>query len=1072
MVRPRPVASESAARLVGRVAEIAELSAMLRDACEGRGAVALVEGDAGIGKTRLAEEAAVQANRQHMVLAWGHSWEHGGAPPFWPWTQALRSLSQAGAPEPGVALARLLPELAGGELAAGLAGLDERFALFDEVLRYLSNASAERATLIVLEDLHAADVASLELLAFVARHARDSRLAIVATLRPVDAERSPVAAEIIDRARRNARRIELRPLGRDEVAELARDGSGGTLSDDTVRQVLAVAEGYPLYVTELVRILASRRDATTDSLPVPTSARAILRARLEGVAGTTRELLDAASVIGREAPLPLLAAVCGRTVESCAGELEIAAKLGVIMLSSGGRARFSHALFADTLRKELSSAKRAELHLTIATALEQIDPAGSPATVAEIAHHLLAAGPRAAARAIEHARLAAGSAIRTLALEEAIELLLRARDACDAVYPPDHATRAEVLVGLARAYALAGDIAAARTASFEVAELARHWRSPDLLARAGLALGAALTVGTTDRQLVELLRRALRELPRDHSTLRAQVLARLASALQPSRTPEEPVSMAREAIAMTAELDDDRVRLEVLHLASAGLAKFAPPDERLAVDVEAARLAEELQEPSLALRARMRLVIDRLETGDLPRARDDASHYAALAARARPEHAWPVPMLRAMFALYEGRLVEHDLCVAEAKGLVEASDDRLGSMSLEMHEIGYLRTIGDDGALRGRCSTLWQGPDGPYELYDRVLRAMIFTRTGREAEIHPLLARHDPSDLVSQQDLTLALWAGEAAARVRDPRWAEVLLRWLRPQAERVIVQGLHGMFVEGPVARVLVLLADVLDEGGEARSWLDLALERLRADGAAPLEARLLYEWGAIRAARGDATEAERALGAAHEIAVALGLPLAGAIARARAPVEKPRSPNPSGGEVVVLVRDGDGWALSGLGATVRMRSSRGLEMLSRLLEARGREVHCLDLTGVAPVGAGGDAGEAIDRAARDAYRARLLDLDAELSEAEAWNDLARADELRGEAEALRAEVARGVGLGGRPRRSGAAAERARINAQRRIADAIRRIHSHHAKLGEHLARSVRTGTFCSYDPDRPQRR
>ena len=146
---------------------------------------------------------------------------------------------------------------------------------------------------------------------------------------------------------------------------------------------------------------------------------------------------------------------------------------------------------------------------------------------------------------------------------------------------------------------------------------------------------------------------------------------------------------------------------------------------------------------------------------------------------------------------------------------------------------------------------------------------------------------------------------------------------------------------------------------------------------------------------------------------------------------------------------------------------------MLAKLVDRPGREIHVLDLAsagdGDAPGGPGvdlGDAGEVIDLRARSAYKGRIDDLREELAEAEGWSDAARVTRIRAELEALTRQIAAAVGLGGRERRSGSAAERARIVVQRRIREAIKKIGREDADLGRHLEWAVRTGTFCAYEP------
>jgi hypothetical protein len=174
-----------------------------------------------------------------------------------------------------------------------------------------------------------------------------------------------------------------------------------------------------------------------------------------------------------------------------------------------------------------------------------------------------------------------------------------------------------------------------------------------------------------------------------------------------------------------------------------------------------------------------------------------------------------------------------------------------------------------------------------------------------------------------------------------------------------------------------------------------------------------------------------------------------------------------------VSFVAEGEYWTVTGQGGLVRLKNSRGLSMLARLVADPGREIAALDLD--APAGLAvvdrGDAGELLDDRARAAYRRRLIELEEELSQAEAWNDPARLARARAESDALRAELCRAVGLGGRIRRAGGATERARINVQRRIADAIRKIEEHNAALGRHLSQAVRTGAYLSYLPERAHR-
>ncbi|MBX7098752.1 MAG: hypothetical protein K1X89_13680, partial [Myxococcaceae bacterium] len=196
---------------------------------------------------------------------------------------------------------------------------------------------------------------------------------------------------------------------------------------------------------------------------------------------------------------------------------------------------------------------------------------------------------------------------------------------------------------------------------------------------------------------------------------------------------------------------------------------------------------------------------------------------------------------------------------------------------------------------------------------------------------------------------------------------------------------------------------------------------------------------------------------------AAQLGVELPGD-ASAEVRLAAPRVPAAPGAGLT-LVREGELWAVSAGGKTVRLKHSRGLVMLEQLVREAGKDVHCteLDRAGDGPIDQG-DAGEVFDARAKAQYRARLRALAEDLEDAEHRSDARRAEQVREELDALTEQLAAGVGLGGRARRVGGAAERARVNVQRRLKDAIERIAEGLPELGAHLRWAVRTGTFCSY--------
>ena len=249
------------------------------------------------------------------------------------------------------------------------------------------------------------------------------------------------------------------------------------------------------------------------------------------------------------------------------------------------------------------------------------------------------------------------------------------------------------------------------------------------------------------------------------------------------------------------------------------------------------------------------------------------------------------------------------------------------------------------------------------------------------------------------------------------------------------------------------------------------------RAHRAEGNEARALLEFRAARAAFERIGAASEEARAAQAIGETPGGDLTPSPLQAGPPVASNVRVHPDN----MFRREGDYWSVVFEGHIVRLRDVRGLRYLARLLANPGREFHVLDLVAVEPRGAAGgsrgaeqgvpfrdagDAGELLDGRAKDAYRRRLAEIEDDLEEARELGDAARAAQANAEREFLVSELSRAVGLGGRDRRAGSAAERARASVTRAVRQAMKRIREHDPELGAHLDRTIRTGTYCAYLP------
>jgi len=252
-----PAGRLAAGVFVGRAAELAALEAALLDAEAGRGRLVMLAGEAGIGKSRLADELASEAKRRGVQIAWGRCWEAGGAPAYWPWVQALRPLVRD--IEPGVLLElrQQLPELS-EVLPAGPSsaetGSGDRFRVFEAVSQFLRLAARDRPVLVVLDDMQAADPSSILMLEFLASELADAAVLMLAAYRESDLEPGdPTLAALTRVGRHASKRIFLRGLQEDEVAALIELTAQVRPPPELVAAITGESKGNPLAVGDIVR---------------------------------------------------------------------------------------------------------------------------------------------------------------------------------------------------------------------------------------------------------------------------------------------------------------------------------------------------------------------------------------------------------------------------------------------------------------------------------------------------------------------------------------------------------------------------------------------------------------------------------------------------------------------------------------------------------------------------------------------------------------------------------------------------------------------------------------------------
>ncbi len=1055
--------------LVGRAREFEQLDAALARAFEGRGALVLLTGEPGIGKTTLARAFSERAGARGAARAWGACWDGGGAPAYWPWVQIVRSLARNediaslrvalghGAPW----IAGLLPELAGALGSPPPPSEQDsdqaRFRLFDALGTLLATIARQRPLVVVLDDLHWADVSSLYALEFVARTLPEVPILAIAAYRHAEAHARPELAAPLGGLARAAMRLPLEGLNRDDVGRMAAARARGLPSPPTpapeasewiperlITAVHRASGGNPFFVDELVQLLASQgrlgdRRSAHEPLPLPDGVRDAIRRRLTPLDAAASTALDAASVLGGEFNVATLGRVLKLAPAAVLEHVDSALRAGVVTLTEDpGRLAFAHSLVRETLLEGLGSTRRAQLHLLTAETLEDVYREDLEPRLSEIAHHFLhAASEGGAARAVDFAARAAQRAIEQFSYEEAARLYARALEAAEAL-PADEARAWTLNQGLGESLMRAGDSAGAQEALRVAAAHARRLSDPQRLAQAALAstLGG-FSAGVVEPELVRLLEEALSRIDGVRSDdpveqvavddLRCRVRVQLALALYWSPQRERREQLVDEALLLARAIFAGEVaqrsreqrlkadRTLAFALAQGFVAVWGPETvpRGLPISVEALELCETTNDAELAMQVRLWRISLLLELDDPVRADEEIEAFGTTARRlGQPRMLVYDPLHRAMAAHLRGDLLAAERHTAQAVAQSRDVRGSIGPIIADAQTFLVRRTRGRhldlEPLVRGAADRL------PAMRMWRCGLALVLAELGREEEARrelEHLAANDFDDLPRDALWLVALsLLAELCARLADPPRARRLYELIVPYEGRNVVS--MGAAYLGPVARYLGLLAMTTGDYERALGHLETARaasERMGARLMVVLTALDAAEVLARRAAPGDAQRGSALVDRVADDARAQGMDGAQtriADLRRRLELAATASQRPRHAS---LSRDQDVWMLDWGERSICLQDAKGLHHLAALLSCPDTPIEAVSLAAADPRGA----------------RERPV----------------------------------------APK--GTVGERARINVTRSLRATLKRIAEHDPELGSLLQNSVRTGRVCAYEPD-----
>ena len=590
-VQRRGVVPSALTPMVGRESEQANLRRAVDEALAGRGGVALVAGEAGVGKSRLVGEIGGEAEARGMRVLTGHCVEMESAPPYLPYVEmieeaissprsplALREALGDVAPEIAriaPALRRHYPDIAPPvELPPELA----RRYLWNSFREFVTRGAQTQPLLLVLEDLHWADDSTLLLTEYLAPLLPEIPVRIIGTYRDDEVDTSHPLMRVITQLgrRRLIDRISLRRLSFGGVRAMVEALAGQPPPEELVRVIDSETEGNPFFVEELYLHLAEsgvllddggrvRADLKVDEASVPDSIRLVVGERLSRLSGPTREALAAAAVAGRVFPPDFVGEVAGVDTDALVDAFEEAEGARLIGPVKGdGNLAFSHELIRQTLLADLSTLKRERLHLRAANAIERRYADDLEDHAADLTHHLSRAGRLAdRPRLVRYLTIAGERAADAAAFDDAVAHF---QQALSLLERSTQETRAELLERLAMALRSVGRWDDALSNMNEALDLYQALGRTDALGRLSWAMVSQLTWSARVLEAVQAGQRALGALGDIVSADRARLVSAMGWAVSLGGDHATAKEMFDQARALAGQVGDERALADVLHM--------------------------------------------------------------------------------------------------------------------------------------------------------------------------------------------------------------------------------------------------------------------------------------------------------------------------------------------------------------------------------------------------------------------------------------------------------------------------------------------------------------------------
>ncbi len=868
---PEPLAAEPRLQFVGRSHELAQLDRCWGAARDGRGRLVTITGEPGVGKTRLCAELARRSLDEGGIVLYGRC-DPVVAYPYQPFVEALRryalhapqlELLPAGH---AAELARLVPQFRDylpGLVEPVIADSDtQRYYLFEAMVEWLQFLAREDPVLLIIDDVTWATAPTLAMLHHVGTRLAETAALCIVTYRPQEAS-DPLRDVVAGLHRRvPTDSVPLHGLAHQDVLLALRS----LLGDDTLNPAVAAlgsavwreSGGNPFYVGELFASMLDTgsiqlgdqgwtTDASPDGIAIPAVVGDIVLQRKRALSVPAQALLSAASVAGVAFDARVLPDVVNLSPEVFADALNEAELAGLARATGLDQYEFSHALVRDVLYEEHTATRRAQLHESIARAIEATPNGGINEWADDLAlHYSFSLTPDGAARGVWYSAVAARRASERFAHAEGVIHYQRALQSLTHARLEDHdRIRCQLIVDLGVAQHRAGDPAALGTL-LRGSQLAAAAGDGPLCARAVLAgsRGTFSSTGAIDEERVAALRAAIDLNGSGDSSLRARLLANLSVELGFTGNHAEQDRLSDEATAMARRLDDPGALVPVLALRLVTLWRVDRVQERVSLALELEQLCEKYGRPQATLLSATMGCQAAMEAGDFATADRRLATIDHIAAALRQPLSLGYARLRqSLRAAVDGRLDESERLAdeayehAQASGQPDARAFLVGQrFAIRFHQ-GRLGQVADELATAA--------DDYPGIIAFRAAVAMV------AAELDQLVQSRNALDGIFApggtgvpDDLNWLIsvaFATQAAARLGDRALCERLHRDLVPYRELFVD---NATTFWGSVERYIALALTCLGRHGEASASFERAAEAHTRLNAPILLARTRLEW------------------------------------------------------------------------------------------------------------------------------------------------------------------------------------------------------------------------------------